>query len=252
MAEHQDQTQVTRFFEKHSANYADFFKEQTRTGSALMFRTRMQIVAELLRGAEGALLDCATGTGEITQAVNLSGRYSRVCANDISEGMLSVARKQISAPAPGQDLQFINSDVFAIDEVEGVGKFDVILCLGLIAHVGRVNELFALFERLVQPGGRVALQTSIASHPGARLARLVNDRRVATGGLHKIHYFDVPEIVESANGAGFELTAERRFGVGFPFGDKLLGPFNHMLESSLSSMTAKHGSDAVFIFQRAA
>lgn len=252
MTEHRDQTQVTRFFETHSANYADFFKEQTRTGSALMFRTRMQIVAELLRGCEGALLDCATGTGEITQAVNLSGTYSRVCANDISEGMLSVARRQILAPAPGQDLQFINSDVFAIDEVEGVGKFDVVLCLGLIAHVGRIDELFALFGRLLRPGGRVALQTSIAGHPGARIARLVNDRRVATGGLHRIHYFDVPEIVEAAKGAGFELTAERRFGVGIPFGDKLLGPLNHLLESRLASMTGKRGSDAVLIFQRAA
>src|SRR3569833_4632377 len=70
-----DQNRVTEFFEVHSENYGDFFKEDTRTGASEMFRTRLAIAAGMLAGKPGALLDCATGTGAITQAVFVAGFF---------------------------------------------------------------------------------------------------------------------------------------------------------------------------------
>lgn len=250
MTENTNQTRVTEFFEEHSADYGDFFKEETRTGASEMFRARMAIVAELLAGKQGALLDCATGTGEITQAVNASGRYGQLWANDVSAGMLRAAQVAIAPSVPEQQLRFINSDIFAIEQTPGLIPFDVILCLGLIAHVGRLGELFAMFGRLLNPGGTVAMQTTVSTQLGVRAARLVNERRVAMGQLHRIHFFSIEEIVAVAEAAGFRTVAVRRFGLCFPFGDKLLGKLNYELERRFARGATRHGGDAVLIFER--
>lgn len=246
-----DQNCVTEFFEVHSENYGDFFKPDTRTGASEMFRTRLAIVAELLTGKRGVLLDCATGTGEITQAVNASGSYDQLWANDVSAGMLRAAEVSIRATRAGEQLHFINRDIFTIEEEPDLPPMDVILCLGLIAHVGRLDDLFASFARLLGPGGTVALQTTVANQWAVRLARIVNDRRVAAGKLHKIHYFTIPAIEAAARAAGFRTVAVRRFGVALPFGDKLLGRFNHWIEHRLARGAKSWGGDAVLIFERA-
>jgi cyclopropane fatty-acyl-phospholipid synthase-like methyltransferase len=245
-----DQNRVTEFFEVHSENYGDFFKEDTRTGASEMFRTRLAIVAELLAGKTGALLDCATGTGEITQAVNISGRYDQLWANDVSEGMLRAARRSIQPTHPDETLRFINRDIFTIEQEPGLPAFDVILCLGLIAHVGRLDDLFAGFARLLVQDGIVAMQTTVADQFWVRLARIINDRRVAAGKLHQIHYFDIPSIEAAAAKAGFRTVAVRRFGVALPFGDKLLGRLNHWVERRFGRGAARNGGDAVLIFER--
>jgi cyclopropane fatty-acyl-phospholipid synthase-like methyltransferase len=245
-----DQNRVTEFFEVHSENYGDFFKEDTRTGASEMFRARLAIVAGLLAGKTGALLDCATGTGEITQAVNASGRYDQLWANDVSAGMLRAASQSIQPTHDGEALRFINRDIFTIEEEPGLPAFDVILCLGLIAHVGRLDDLFASFARLLGPGGTVAMQTTVADQLWVRVARMVNNRRVAAGKLHQIHYFDIPSIEAAAAKAGFRRVAVRRFGVALPFGDKLLGRLNQRVEHRFARGATRHGSDAVLIFER--
>ncbi len=245
-----NQDRVTEFFEVHSENYGDFFKDDTRTGAAEMFRTRLAIVAELLAGKAGALLDCATGTGEITQAVNRSGHYDQLWANDVSAGMLRAASQSIQPTHAGEALRFINRDIFTIEEEPGLPTFDVVLCLGLIAHVGRLDDLFASFARLLGPGGTVALQTTVADQICVRLARIVNDRRVAAGKLHQIHYFDIAAIEAAAAKAGFRTVAIRRFGIALPFGDKLLGRLNHWVERRFARGAARNGGDAVLIFER--
>jgi cyclopropane fatty-acyl-phospholipid synthase-like methyltransferase len=245
-----DQNRVTEFFEVHSENYGDFFKEDTRTGASEMFRTRLAIVAGLLAGKTGALLDCATGTGEITQAVNAAGRYDQLWANDVSAGMLRAASRSIQPTHDGESLRFINRDIFTIEQEPGLPRFDVILCLGLIAHVGRLDDLFASFARLLGPGGTVAMQTTVADQLWVRVARMVNDRRVAAGKLHQIHYFDIPAIEAAAARAGFRTVAVRRFGVALPFGDRLLGRLNHWVERRFARGATRHGGDAVLIFER--
>jgi len=215
-----------------------------------MFRTRMAIVADLLKGRHGALLDCATGTGEITQAVNANGRYRQLWANDVSVGMLRAAQAALVPSTPDQELRFTNSDIFAIEQAADLIPFDVILCLGLIAHVGRLDELFAMFGRLLNPGGIVAMQTTVSTQLGVRAARLVNERRVAMGKLHRIHFFSIPEIVAVAKASGFHTVAVRRFGICFPFGDKLLGKLNYGLERRFARGATRHGGDAVLIFER--
>ena len=252
MTEGTNQIRVTEFFEEHSANYGDFFKEGTRTGASEMFRTRMAIVADLLKDRQGALLDCATGTGEITQAVNASGRYTQLWANDVSAGMLRSAQATILPGTPGQDLRFTNNDIFAIEQVDGLPSFDVVLCLGLIAHVGRIDELFALFGRLLKPGGTVVIQTTVSTQFGVRVARLVNERRMAMGRLHRIHFFSIPEITAVAEAAGFRTVTVRRFGVCFPFGDKILGKLNFQLERRFARAAVRKGGDAVLVFERIA
>jgi len=245
------QTRVTDFFEDHAKDYGRFFAADTRTGAAETFRNRLDLVAHALAGGSGRLLDMASGTGEITAAVNAVGDYAQVFVNDISPAMLDSARRAV-VPRAGQQVRFSNVDGFTLGDDPALAELDVILCLGLIAHVGRLGELFAMFDQLLKPGGRVAMQTTVADQMFVRLSRVVNERRVAAGRLNPIHFFRVPEIVAAANKAGFTLEHEARFGVQLPFGDKLLGPVNFVVERLFGRDIGRFGGEAVLVLRKAA
>ncbi|MEO5705661.1 MAG: class I SAM-dependent methyltransferase [Alteraurantiacibacter sp.] len=251
MPDSTQQTRVTNFFEVHAETYGKFFAAETHTGAAETFRNRLDLVAKALAGGSGRLLDMASGTGEITAAVNACGDYSHVFVNDISVTMLDTARRTL-VPRAGQQVVFSNLDGFTLGDNQELAALDVILCLGLIAHVGRLDELFAMFDKLLQPSGRVAMQTTVADQHFVRISRVINERRVAAGNLNPIHFFRVSEITEAARRAGFALEHEERFGVQLPFGDKLLGPGNFVIERMFGRDIGRFGGEAVLVFRKAA
>lgn len=77
-------------------------------------------IAEVSARENAAVLDLCTGSGAIAVAV-AKNTAARVCASDISEGALQVARA--NALNVGADIEFLKSDMF--DGIEG--RFDVIV-----------------------------------------------------------------------------------------------------------------------------
>src|SRR5436305_2366773 len=122
---------VAAYFEKVPELHKRQFV-QDGSGANFYFQTRLKIVRKLAAGSIGRLLDCAAGTGEITCAVLQSGRFSHATVVDISPAMLQTAKELLSPQLPGTELEFVQSDVF---NFKSDPRFDLILCLGLIAHV---------------------------------------------------------------------------------------------------------------------
>src|SRR5881275_3470795 len=129
---------VAAYFEKVPELHKRQFV-QGGSGASFYFQTRLRIVRELAAGSAGRLLDCAAGTGEITCAVLQSGRFSHATLVDISPAMLRSAKELLSAQITNTQLEFAHSDVFNFKP--SVSHFDLVLCLGLIAHVGRLEIL---------------------------------------------------------------------------------------------------------------
>ena len=77
-------------------------------------------IAEVSARENAAVLDLCTGSGAIAVAV-AKNTAARVCASDISEGALQVARA--NALNVGANIEFLKSDMF--DGIEG--RFDVIV-----------------------------------------------------------------------------------------------------------------------------
>ena len=191
------------------------------------------------------MLDCAAGTGEITCALLKSGRFSHATVVDISPAMLQSANELLSAQITNTELQFVRSDVFNFKPSDS--GFDLVLCLGLIAHVGRLDILLPHLKSMVRAGGRIILQTTLTDHVGARLVRALATRRELARRGYRISWFSQRDIAEACHRAGLQIVEMRRHSLGIPFGDRLWPWANFQLETLLQKWSSRHGADAIYL-----
>jgi 2-polyprenyl-3-methyl-5-hydroxy-6-metoxy-1,4-benzoquinol methylase len=238
---------VRDLFNLAKNSYSNFFLDR-RSGANFGFRKRLDLVQDMSRGSSGALLECACGTGEITEAVLRSGHFERAVIVDISNEMLECARERIvtGCTAGFVDLEFIAEDIFSYCARGTAHKFDVILCLGLIAHTGKLKELLLLLRQLLVPGGQLLLQSTVLDHAGVRFVRRLTSERYYRRFGYRITYYTTRDIVAAASVAGLQVMALRRYMLGLPFGDRICPWANFYLESFLEKWAERHGMEALY------
>lgn len=242
---------VFQFFQTQVDSYSSHFGGH-RTGNSFCFRRRLTLARELNRQGEGTLLDCATGSGEITTAILRSGRFAAAELVDISSNMLARAREAAASAAPQTRCTFEVSDIFdylarAADEGRSYG---LVLCLGLIAHTGRLDELLALVRKCLTPGkGRLLLQSTLLDHPGTRLVRLLTRCRYQRRHGYAISYFRLSELRNAVQRSGMRVVEERRFGLCVPFGDHLWRVGNYYAERLAQRWVARHGAEILLAIE---
>jgi SAM-dependent methyltransferase len=235
---------VAAYFEKLPDTHKRQFV-QAATGASFYFQTRLRLARELASGSAGRLLDCAAGSGEITCAVLKSGRFSRATLVDVSPGMLQGAKELLVSQSSDTELEFVNSDVFHFRSSDS--RFDLILCLGLIAHVGRLNILLPHLKSLLTANGRIILQTTLTDHLGTKIVRAVTARRELAQRGYRISWFSGRDIVDSCGAAGLRILEMRRHSLGIPFGDRFWPRGNFQLEVRLQKWASLHGADAIYL-----
>lgn len=236
---------VQDFFDAEAGRYAEQFLPR-KSGRAVVFQTRLALACQLSRGCPGRLLDCATGTGEISESIYASGRFCDATFVDISSEMLRQAQSRLSH-CPGRNLHFVQDDIFRYLIGLANAKFDMIVCLGLIAHTGRLEELLDSIRPHLADGGRILLQTSFADHWGNRLWRLVMDRRATRRHGYTFSYYTQRQISEAVHQAQLTILAVRRYAVGFPFLEKVAPWANYQFEMNFSSWASRNGAEAIYV-----
>ncbi|MDF2116072.1 methyltransferase domain-containing protein [Roseiarcaceae bacterium H3SJ34-1] len=237
---------VKDFFERQSQSYSAFFDASNRKGAVVLFKLRCDLAIELLSNeAPHTFLDLATGTGEITRAIVASLKLDELQLNDISPGMLDACRRQFADLPPTSKTEWTNEDAFELLDHAGKDRFDAVLCLGLIAHTGRLPELMGKIFASLRPGGTLILQSSLTDHPGAWITASYA-RSALRRTDYKVNAFSKDEIISTAKAAGFQLVDMRRFGVCLPFGDRILGRINYHIEEAFAKTLSNSGGDALF------
>src|SRR6202008_4738452 len=115
-------------------------------------------------------------------------------------------------------MEFVHSDVFNFRPTDS--RFDLILCLGLIAHTGRLDILLPHLKSMLTPNGRIILQSTLTDHLGARIVRVLTARREVVRRGYKISWFSQRDISDACDRAGLRILETRRHTVGVPFGDR--------------------------------
>ena len=245
-----DKEAVQQFFTATATDYSKFFLSR-RTGSSFSFRERLALAVQMTGNMSGRLLDCACGSGEITTAILGSKRFTKATIIDLSPRMLTVAQQHLETQLKTSEinLEFINSDIFAFATPSRAGQYDLILCLGLIAHTGRLDELLSKLKILLSPGGSILLQSSLLDHAGNLLVRSFTQKRYYRQHGYRISYFYNKDIVQAAQKAGLAVTAIRRFTFGFPFGDRLCARINYHLENIMRKWSSSQGAEALYVLQ---
>jgi hypothetical protein len=159
--------------------------------------------------------------------------------------MLQSAKNLLTSQTKNAELEFVQSDVFNFKPSDS--GFDLILCLGLIAHTGRLDILLPHLKSMLTPDGQIILQTTLADHLGTRIVRALASRSQLARRGYRISWFSQRNVSEACDRAGLRILERRRHSLGVPFGDRWWPWANFQLETRLEKWASRHGADAIYL-----
>ena len=235
---------VKDHFDALSPSYRENFVLK-KSGKNYEFRTRLNLVKNILDETHGFLYDCACGTGEITASVLEHGNFNKAVVSDISNEMLISAKNLISK---SDNIIFKKIDVFKYEPPTDI-KFDVILCLGLIAHTGKLEDLIIHLKSMLSPNGIILLQSSLAEHWGVKFVRFVGEKSYRRKHGYDINYYTTSDIERVVESSRLKIIKLKKYCFYFPYGDKLFGIGNYWLEKYFEKFSSRKGSEGIFVLQ---
>jgi len=176
-------------------------------------RIRIETVKEFLKNESfSRILDIGCGDGSISLPLLTPQRH--LTLTDLSEGMLSIAHSKIPAELV-ENVEIVNKDFMAA--AFGEQSYDLIVCVGVLAHVDSPEALLRKIVSLLEPGGSLVLEQTAADHFMTDIVRL----------LEKAHGLFVPEkyernqlsrseIIGMLEKQGLELVASFRYSLPLP------------------------------------
>lgn len=242
---------VEKYFTNAIENYSGLFLAKRR-GKNFEFRQRLVFANEMANAIGGSLLDCAAGSGEITASILQKEHFTQATVVDLSPRMLDFASRQIKTALGTQrsiKLQFVNTDIFRFAEENADRRFNVILCLGLIAHTGRLPELLSGLKRMLHQDGAILLQSTLADHLGVRIHHTLTEKRYMRRQGYRISSFRRRDILQAVRNAGLVVAAQRRFALAIPFGDKIWAAANYYLERTFQHWAGSHGAEEIYLLK---
>jgi 2-polyprenyl-3-methyl-5-hydroxy-6-metoxy-1,4-benzoquinol methylase len=235
---------VKEHFDGLSSTYRNNFSKE-KSGKTHEFITREDIVRQEVLGATGQLLDCASGTGEITLTALSAGAFKKAVVIDISHNMLGMAQEKIKNSLFGVVVEYKQLDAYKYEASSE--KFDVILCLGLIAHTGDLKGLLLHLKSMLATDGKIILQSSLSSHWGVRVVRLFKKINFFKHEGYELEYYSISDIDKSAYSSNLRVINMKRYCFGVPYGDKFTKIGNYWVEVFTKKWSEKIGSEAVFV-----
>jgi ubiquinone/menaquinone biosynthesis C-methylase UbiE len=180
------------------------------------------------------VLDIPSGTGAIS--IPLVNRTEKLTLIDISSNMLGIAQKNIPKNYLAKT-KIINADFFELNLSENA--YDLVICLGLLAHVNSPEQLLTKVASLLKPGGILIIQNTDASHIYSYSIRfylwLKNIIHKQTYKLNKVTDAFIKNKLQAAN---LELIKSYRYNQSF------LGFSNLFSNAKKYSLTRKFFGDA--------
>lgn len=104
--------------------------------------------------ADAAVIDVGTGTGQLSALLSL--RRKSVYGIDFSDSSLNKAEK-LKRKLKLSTWHLKKIDILDEKQMESLGKFDYVLCLGVLHHTGNAHRGFENIIKLLKPGGYVAV-----------------------------------------------------------------------------------------------
>ncbi|MGI8727073.1 MAG: methyltransferase domain-containing protein [Solirubrobacterales bacterium] len=164
-------------------------------------------IARLLLGlAEGhRVMDLACGPGNFTRSfARTVGAEGLAVGVDVSESMLAKAAGD-SKRSAGDQLAYVRADATELPFSDAA--FDGVCCFGALYLISDPAEAMAEMRRVLRPGGRVAIMTSVRR--GITLSPLKPVIRLSSG----LRLFEGDEITSELERLGFTEIHQRVSGM---------------------------------------
>src|SRR5690554_2772613 len=152
--------QVEQMFDAISGNY-DSLNRVISLGSDVKWRKK--VIALVAEKNPNSILDIATGTGDLAIQFAESTPAEKIVGLDLSDGMLSVARKKVAGKAISKKIDFVQGDSEALPF--GDEFFDAITVSFGIRNFENLEKGLSEIYRVLKKGGIfVILETSVPTN----------------------------------------------------------------------------------------
>lgn len=118
-------------------------------------RWRRKTVAEVVGAHPAAILDIATGTGDLAIAMARAAADATVTGVDLSEGMVEVGRRKVAAAGLADRVSLAVADALALPFADN--SFDVITVAFGVRNFEHLAEGYGEMLRVLRPGGRLCV-----------------------------------------------------------------------------------------------
>jgi ubiquinone/menaquinone biosynthesis C-methylase UbiE len=179
----------------------------------LDIRLRVETVERVVHGKQyKEILDIGCGDGSISTP--LLNSNCRLTLLDVSPGMLSIARSRIPEELSSR-VKFLNQDFMLVPFERNF--FDLVICVGVLAHVISPEDLIAKIASVLQPGGTLILECTNGSHFLDRLNQLRNHLAwLFHPPKYKMNILSAKVIRKAAEDRDFKLAGEFSYGLPLP------------------------------------
>lgn len=179
-------------------------------GRQLDIRLRIDAVQEFTKNAAfDNVLDIGCGDGSIS--LPLLPRCKRLTLLDIATNMLAFARKKIPCER-ASDVEIISNSL--LRATLGSQSFDLILCVGVLAHVDSPAATIAELARIARPGASIILEFTDSYHfwgwPNVLYHQLLKVIRPAPYALNRLRNQYVMKLCRES---GLTPSAVYRYGL---------------------------------------
>jgi ubiquinone/menaquinone biosynthesis C-methylase UbiE len=230
----------------------DFFDDSDRyLANNGNIQIRQMVVRELVGNIQNAkILDLGCGDGSIAlQFVDGSNAITLV---DISSKMLEAAR--MHTPATFQmTVEYINEEIAAY---QSPLKYDLILCLGVLAHVDSVEAVVRKIGELLKVDGKCILQITDRDRVLGKFSVAYCDIRNRISGRYPkaLNQTRLRELHTLASRFNMKCVVERRYATLLPGMGKLPVRWRSGLQlfSLRTSWLSKYCSETILLFSKTA
>lgn len=220
---------------------AKYFAEATRyLRRNYWIQMRAEIVRELIGDVRGKrILDLGCGNGAISLPFSSVNKLVLV---DNSAAMLRAARSQAHT-FNSANCQFIEADAGQAN----LGKFDIVLAIGLLAHVDSIEEALASISAHLVPGGSAVVQFS----PCERLLNRLGFWLLRMRG-RGYRAMTTNDVLKCAAANGLTPVSERRHLVVLPGMQRVMGRslIHYDRFVRRHATLAKHGSEMILMLRK--
>jgi ubiquinone/menaquinone biosynthesis C-methylase UbiE len=174
-----------------------FFEQPKRylNRRAFEIQVRAETVKELAKGSKPRqILDIGCGDGSLSLPLLTSA--TRATLVDLSSNMLSIAKSKVP-PGFAENVETVNQDFMTAQFP--AASFDLILCIGVLAHVTCPEDFIARMVSVLKPGGSIIVECTDSRHILTRLValfyRVWGLFRPATYKLNAVSFSEVTQIL---------------------------------------------------------
>lgn len=171
-----------------------FFDQPRRylSRSSCDVRVRTETVQKFVRWKQfDSVLDIGCGDGSVSRPLATTG--TRITLVDISTAMLSLARSKYDEELE-KNLELVNTDFMATQFTPA--SYDLIICLGVLAHVESPEETIAKMVTLLKPHGKIIIEFTDSRHFMKRISdKLRRIVRPSSSADYVLNPLSAPEVM---------------------------------------------------------